>query len=180
METVTAKSDSKIIKSVNDLPLVYLVDDDPVFLTLIQSDFSSMARVTTRSFTSGESCLKQMHKNPSMVVLDYELAGDDPNVMNGVEVLRKIKETNPETEVIMLSGWDDVTIAVASMKYGAYDYVIKNESALINIKHKAKNIFNQLHLLQRLYEEKIFKYYAAGLVALIAIFIFLLNWFVSP
>ena len=180
METATANGSASSIKTISEQPLVYLVDDDPVFLTLIQSDFSNMTKVTTRAFTSGESCLKQMHKNPSMVVLDYELAGDDPNVMNGVEVLRRIKETNPETEVIMLSGWDDVTIAVASMKYGAYDYVVKNESALINIKHKAKNIFSKLYLLQRLYEEKMFKYYAAGLVALIAIFIFLLNWFVSP
>ena len=113
------------MKTDKDQPLIYLVDDDTVFLTLIQSELSSMGEVKTRTFASGESCLKQMHKNPCMVVLDYELAGEDPDVMNGVEVLKEIKESNPETEVLMISGWDDVTIAVASMKFGAFDYVVK-------------------------------------------------------
>ncbi|MBL4658366.1 MAG: response regulator [Flavobacteriales bacterium] len=177
---VATQNNRKSITGTEDQPLIYLVDDDPVFLTLIQSDLGAMTKVKTRAFSSGESCLKQMHKNPSMVVLDYELAGDNSNMMNGVEVLRKIKETNPETEVVMLSGCDDVTVAVASIKFGAYDYVVKNESALINIKNKAKNIFRKLQILKRLAEEKMYKYYAAGLILLIGVFIFTLHWLVSP
>jgi len=180
MEAPTANGNPRQMKEVQEETLVYLVDDDPVFLTLIQSDFSSMPKVKTRAFSTGESCLKQMHLNPAMVVLDYELASDDPNMMNGVQVLRKIKETNPETEVVMLSGWDDVTIAVASMKFGAYDYVVKNESALINIKNRAKNVLKKLNIVQTLYEERMFKYYAVTLLFMIGVFILLLNWFVSP
>lgn len=170
----------KPISRTKDQSLIYLVDDDPVFLTLIQSELSTLSKIRTRAFSSGESCLKQMHKNPSMVVLDYELAEDDSDSMNGVEVLRKIKETNPETEVVMLSGWDDVTIAVASMKFGAYDYVVKNEGALINIRNRAKNIFKKIRILKDLNEERMFKYFAAGLLSMIAIFILILQWFVTP
>lgn len=169
----------KPIKRAKDQSLIYLVDDDPIFLTLMQSELNTLSKTRTRAFSSGESCLKQMHKNPSMVVLDYELAEDGSHSMNGVEVLRKIKETNPETEVVMLSGWDDVTIAVASMKFGAYDYVVKNESALINIKNRAKNIFREFKILERLSEEKMYKYYAAGLIFLIGVFIFALHTLVS-
>ena len=168
------------MKTDKDQPLIYLVDDDTVFLTLIQSELSSMAKVTTRTFASGESCLKQMHKNPCMVVLDYELAGEDPDVMNGVEVLKKIKETNPETEVVMISGWDDVTIAVASMKFGAYDYVVKNDSAMININNKAKNIFAKQEIIMKLAQEKVYRYYAVGFVLMIGAFILILHWLVSP
>ena len=179
MKVATELNHAPITRT-RDQPLIYLVDDDPVFLTLIQSELSSMAKVRTRAFSSGESCLKEMHKNPSMVVLDYELASDNPDNMNGVEVLRKIKESNPETEVVMLSGWDDVNIAVASMKFGAYDYVIKNESALINIKNRTKNIFNKFQILERLAQEKMYKYYALGLIVLIGTFIFVLQWLVKP
>ena len=168
------------MKTNKEQPLIYLVDDDTVFLTLIQSELSSMGEVTTRTFASGESCLKQMHKNPCMVVLDYELSGEDPDVMNGVEVLKKIKETNPETEVVMISGWDDVTIAVASMKFGAYDYVVKNDSAMININNKAKNIFAKQEIIMKLAQEKVYRYYAVGFVLMIGAFILILHWLVSP
>ena len=168
------------MKTDKDQPLIYLVDDDTVFLTLIQSELSSMGEVKTRTFASGESCLKQMHKNPCMVVLDYELSGEDPDVMNGVEVLKKIKETNPETEVVMISGWDDVTIAVASMKFGAYDYVVKNDSAMININNKAKNIFAKQEIIMKLAQEKVYRYYAVGFVLMIVAFILILHWLVSP
>ncbi|HIO72244.1 MAG TPA: response regulator, partial [Flavobacteriales bacterium] len=163
------------MKTDKDQPLIYLVDDDTVFLTLIQSELSSMGEVKTRTFASGESCLKQMHKNPCMVVLDYELSGEDPDVMNGVEVLKKIKETNPETEVVMISGWDDVTIAVASMKFGAYDYVVKNDSAMININNKAKNIFAKQEIIMKLAQEKVYRYYAVGFVLMIGAFILILH-----
>ena len=168
------------MKTNKEQPLIYLVDDDTVFLTLIQSELNSMAKVTTRTFATGESCLKQMHKNPCMVVLDYELSGEDPDVMNGVEVLKKIKETNPETEVVMISGWDDVTIAVASMKFGAYDYVVKNDSAMININNKAKNIFAKQEIIMKLVQEKVYRYYAVGFVLMIVAFILILHWLVSP
>ena len=167
-------------KSTNGSKLIYLVDDDPVYLTLLQSDFHTMPKTKTKTFTTGEACLKQMHLNPAMVVLDYELADDDSAELNGVEVLRKIKETNPETEVVMLSGWDDVIIAVASIKFGAYDYVIKNESALINIKNKSKKIFRELAFQRQLREDKSFKYFAGGFLLLIAVLILILYWFVSP
>ena len=151
--------------------LIYLVDDDTVFLTLIESELSSLGKVKVRTFATGESCLKQMHKNPSIVVLDYELSSENQNVLNGVEVLKKVKETNPETEVLMISGWEDVTIAVATMKFGAFDYVVKNESAMININNKVKNIFARLDVVHKLEQEKIYKYYAVGLIMMIGIFI---------
>jgi len=160
--------------------LIYLVDDDTVFLTLIESELSSLGKVKVRTFATGESCLKQMHKNPSIVVLDYELSSENQNVLNGVEVLKKVKETNPETEVLMISGWEDVTIAVATMKFGAFDYVVKNESAMININNKVKNIFARLDVVHKLEQEKIYKYYAVGLIMMIGIFIFILHWLVSP
>ena len=160
METLIQNDKTKPqLKANKDLSLIYLVDDDPVYLTLLTSDMNTMPKIKTKAFSTGEECLKQMHLNPTLVVLDYDLAGDDPNLMNGVEVLKEIKKTNPETEVVMLSGWEDVTIAVASMKFGAYDYVVKNESALINIRNRAKNIFKKLRILQRLYDEKILCYF---------------------
>ncbi|MFN8142804.1 MAG: response regulator [Bacteroidia bacterium] len=68
-------------------------------------------------------------KPPIPVVLDYHLDSSDPTAMNGLQVLKKIKEQFPEVPVIFLSGQEKAEIAANTMKYGAYDCVVKNESA---------------------------------------------------
>src|SRR5690606_4060164 len=59
---------------------------------------------------------------------------------NGVDILKEMKENYPETQVIMLSGQDKIDVAVDTMKYGAYDYVVKGESAFSRIGNIIKNI----------------------------------------
>jgi two-component system OmpR family response regulator len=89
-----------------------------------------------------------------------------------VDVLKKIKELSPTTEVIMLSGQDKIEVAVDSMKYGAYDYVIKGETAFTRI----ENVFNKINELQgHLLElksmraaNKTYKAIIAGLFVLLA------------
>ncbi|MFX5689095.1 response regulator, partial [Acinetobacter baumannii] len=46
---------------------------------------------------------------------------------NGNKVLKKIKATNPDTEVIMISGQEDIATAVELLKLGAFDYIVKDE-----------------------------------------------------
>jgi len=54
------------------------------------------------------------------VILDYNMEG-----ANGLDVLKTIKSRNPKTEVIMLSGSEDMAVAIDSFRMGAKDYVIK-------------------------------------------------------
>ena len=53
-------------------------------------------------------------------------------------------------------------------------------AAMININNKVKNIFAKLDVVRKLEQEKIYKYYAVGLIMMIGIFIFILHWLVSP
>jgi signal transduction histidine kinase len=57
---------------------------------------------------------------PSCVLLDYSLPG-----RNGLEVLKRIRATNPHLPVVMLTGQGNEDVAVQSMKDGAQDYIIK-------------------------------------------------------
>ena len=50
--------------------------------------------------------------------------------MDGLEVLKKIKETSEDSTVIMLSGQDKLQVALDSIKNGAYEYIAKSESSL--------------------------------------------------
>jgi len=55
-----------------------------------------------------------------MVVSDIQMSG-----MSGIELLRKVKEISPETEVIMMTAYASAQSAVQAMKCGAYDYITK-------------------------------------------------------
>jgi DNA-binding NtrC family response regulator len=81
-----------------------------------------------------------MNQNPQIVVLDFHLNSHLPDAQNGVEVLKRIKEVSPASQVIMLSGQDKLEVAVESMKYGAYDYVVKGETAFSRMENVINNI----------------------------------------
>src|ERR1051325_11185678 len=70
---------------------------------------------------SGEAALKHFaDEKPDIMVLDIVLPGID-----GVEVLRQVKQSYPAAIVIMMSAYHLVDRAVEAMKLGAYDYLIK-------------------------------------------------------
>ena len=73
------------------------------------------------STASGEAGLRSFEKTPADVVLcDLNMPK-----MNGLEVLKKIKEINPAVSVIILTAHGFVDVAVKALKEGAYDFVLK-------------------------------------------------------
>lgn len=71
--------------------------------------------------SEGEAGLRELQKNtPDLLLLDVRLPG-----MSGLEILEEIRKTEPDLPVIMLTAYGDVQTAVAAMKLGASDYLIK-------------------------------------------------------
>ena len=124
---------------------IFLVDDNDVFLKTLElslnEHFNSAIRI--ESFNTGEDCLKVIQQNPDssadIVMLDYHLNTEFKNAMNGIDVLKKIKEINSKIIVVMLSSEDKLKIATDSIAYGAYEYVVKSETALIRVQNILKN-----------------------------------------
>ncbi len=122
---------------------IFLVDDEPIQNEMLKDYISERFLYQIKTFESGESALKEMHLDPEVVVLDFHLNSHLADAQNGVEVLKKIKEAKPQTQVIMLSGQDKLEVAIDSMKYGAYDYVVKGETAF----SRTENILNNINEL---------------------------------
>ncbi len=59
-------------------------------------------------------------ERPDIVITDIKMPGID-----GIELLRRIKQINPETEVIMITGHGDMDLAVKSLQYEAADFITK-------------------------------------------------------
>jgi DNA-binding NtrC family response regulator len=88
------------------------------------------------SFYSGEEVINNLYRNPDIIIQDFLL--DDG--MNGIDVLKKAKELGNEVEFIFLSGQDNIDIAINTMKYGAYDYIVKDQMALKKMVNKINKI----------------------------------------
>ena len=134
---------------------VFLIDDNPIFTTILEGGLRKvLPNVTIKHFHSGESALVEMDQNPFLVFLDYDLAGVQTDVMNGIKVLKAIKNFNPSTEVIMLSTVEDPRIVAATMKHGAFDYIPKDEKALFDVRHKLSGILRKLRISDEVKEER--------------------------
>ena len=88
---------------------------------------------------------------PAIVVQDFDLG---PGKMTGLEVLKKAREIKPTVDFIFLSGQNSINIAVDIIKNGAYDYVIKDDTAQENLLNRIKRLVFQVKLIR---SEKVFR-----------------------
>ncbi len=99
---------------------VLLVDDEEGIRKVLSIALGDLGyHVVTAA--DGEEALRQFRKTqPPIVLTDIKMPG-----MDGIEVLRKIKEESPDTEVIMITGHGDMELAIQSLKYEATDFITK-------------------------------------------------------
>jgi len=126
---------------------LFLVDDEPIQNEMLKDYLNERFLYEIKVFDNGEEAMQNMHLNPEIVVLDYHLSSQHKDAKNGVEILKAMKDKHPETQVIVLSGQDKIDVAVDTMKYGAYDYVVKGESAFSRIENLINNA-SELHKMR--------------------------------
>ncbi len=121
------------MKNKNKIKL-FLVDDDAVFLKLLEIEFLEHGDFDIKTFATGELCVENLTQNPDVIVLDYYLDGVDRDAINGLDTLDQIKAFNPDLPVIMLSSQDKIDVAINCMHHKAFDYVVKSETAFMRLK----------------------------------------------
>lgn len=120
--------------------LIFLVDDDALFLKSLEIDFKQKTVAIIKMFPTGELCLENLSQKPDIVVLDYHLNSINKEAMDGLDTLIRIKTSDPLIPVIMLSSQDSIEVAVNCMKHKAFDYIVKSETAFMRLE-KAINTF---------------------------------------
>jgi two-component system OmpR family response regulator len=132
---------------------IYLVDDDRLYLNMLEHSLKRLAGAKTdlKTFVTGEECLREINETPpDIVILDYYLNSIRKDAMNGIKVLNQIKMANKSIQVIMLSNQEKLDVAVACIKSGAYDYIVKNDSALLRIRHHINLIQDHIDLRKKM------------------------------
>lgn len=107
---------------------IFVVDDDMFQTEMVKQVLHSQDFLDVHTFDSGEACLEEIHQNPDIVFLDHQMGE-----YTGDETLQKIKRFNPNIFVVMVTGQEDISTAVGTLKHGAFDYIQKNEDLEKNI-----------------------------------------------
>lgn len=124
----------------SDNKLIFVVDDDPFILNLVRKRLENKA-YELETFMYGEECLGQLGRKPDLIILDYLFMKPDARVMNGMEIFEKIRETEPDIPVIMLSGQDSGNIVLELARKGIEDYVIKDNELIDNLEIAIDELF---------------------------------------
>ena len=101
-------------------PAILVVDDDDAFRSVIAAELSRMQFRVTGVGNAEEAIRRVIAQEPDVVLLDLRLGSE-----NGLDVLRRIRERSPSTEVIMLTGHGTIDTAIEAIRVGAFDYIAK-------------------------------------------------------
>ena len=127
---------------------IFIAEDDIRYSELLRYHLELNPEYEVKTFNSGKKLIKALHEKPDVITLDYSL----PDT-NGKELLSFLKKESPDSQVVIVSGQDDITTAVKLLKGGAYDYLVKDDDtkdriwqAMLNIREdlKLQNETNQL------------------------------------
>lgn len=101
-------------------PTTLLIDDEEDFVRLLAMRLETRDFPVFTALTAEEGLQAVTSQDPAVVVLDVNLPD-----MSGLDVLREIRQRRPLVQVVMLTGQSDLNTAIAGMKLGALDYLVK-------------------------------------------------------
>ena len=131
--------------SSNESVKIFIVEDDPVYLKFLNYVIGLNPDHEIKTFSNGNDAINALHERPSIITLDYSLPDK-----SGEEILKEIKEFDANIPVIIVSGQEEIGIAVQLLKLGAYDYIIKDEETKERLEYALTNAKRNITLVKEI------------------------------
>jgi len=126
---------------------VFIVEDDPWYGEILKHHLTQQSNMEVSLFTTARDCLQELRRNPDVVCVDYGLPD-----MDGDRLLDELILRIPDLPVIIISGQDDISVAVKLLKHGAHDYFPKDDHTRELLLRAILNIRENLQLKQQVQE----------------------------
>ena len=116
---------------------VLIIDDEPPVRESIKLliPWDKYGVLQVREACNGEEALEMIERDkPQIVFTDIRMP-----VMDGIEVLKRLRERGERMKVIIISGYNDFEYVRSALKYGSFDYILKpiDEEELLSVFEKA-------------------------------------------
>jgi len=131
---------------------ILVVDDEVKMCIILQGMLEDRGHRVTTSRDGGEAQKLVAGQDVDVVISDLKMSPVD-----GLQLLRAVKKSSPDTEVVLMTAYASVQTAIQAMKQGAYDYIIKpfdlDEMGLLvdKILEKKRLVFENRQLREELH-----------------------------
>ena len=103
---------------------VFIVETNKMYSFLINYKLQRSTSFEITSYSSGGQCVQNLHRKPTVIVLDYKLLGNGT-----IRILNLIKERSRKSSVIIILEQEDQTILQELSKEGNYDFLVKDKDS---------------------------------------------------
>ncbi|MFM2156700.1 MAG: hypothetical protein RL516_1449 [Bacteroidota bacterium] len=114
---------------------VFIIEDDPIVTSVIRQSLIVMTNCEIFTFENAQDSLNNLHHNPDIVILDYNLPDED-----GFSVMAKIKAYSQNIQVIICSGQEKADVVLKCLNNGANGYVFKDEMMIEYIRKSVNTL----------------------------------------
>ena len=154
--------------STNKSLRVLVIEDNEQMSEMIKDHIAqkfSQAEISV--FNSGEEALSQTKTAPDVIILDYQLDSQNPKALNGIQILGKLKKQF-HSPVIFMSAQEKPEVSANIIKYGAFDYVVKNRESFQRLEIIITNILNGRNQKQNAGSQKTIITALIGIILILA------------
>jgi len=99
---------------------ILIVDNDEGLVHFLSRILSKQGHAVSQAMDGSAALARISEETFDLLLLDYKMPG-----LNGLETLREIRRANHRTPVIIMTAYGTTDTAIAAMKLGAYDYLLK-------------------------------------------------------
>jgi len=99
---------------------IVLIDDEEGIRKVLKISMADRGYKILTAQNATEAMQKFSHEQPGIVLTDIKMLG-----MDGIELLRRLKQANPDTEVVVITGHGNMELAIKSLKYEATEFITK-------------------------------------------------------
>lgn len=132
------------MKNIEDKVMIYLIDDDELFLKIINNKFKAVTHFHLMTFTTPQSFLDYMDhsKIPKKIIqiglLDYYFLNKFDKQLDGIETLDEITKLHPEVKIILVSQRKDGELINTAKEHGAFNFIPKSDDAFMRILNQVR------------------------------------------
>lgn len=109
---------------------VFLIEDNQTEGMLLKLALSSNPDLEIEHFTNAADMFAQIDQNPKIALVDINL----PDI-NGLDLIKQLKEKLPEIKIIVISAQRDVDMIAQIQEQNVYNYLVKSEGVLAYLKN---------------------------------------------
>ena len=124
---------------------IFVIEDNRTEGLLLKLSLNSFENITIHSFSKGNDLIENLTMDPDIVLVDLML----PDI-SGFELIRIIKEYNPDIRIIVVSAQKDIEMIAKVQAEGIYNYLVKSEGAIKYL----KNVIEDLLIIMDYKEEQ--------------------------